>query len=66
VLPTNILSGFDEDANLVNLFTNTLVSPSNNAEICQTATQTIVHEFGFDSLTSAEGSCGSTTTTGDS
>ena len=66
VLPTNILSGFDEDSNLVNLFTNTLASPSNNAEICQTATQTIIHEFGFDSLTSGEGSCGSTTTTGDS
>jgi hypothetical protein len=66
VLPTNILSGFDEDSNLVNLFTNTLTSPSNNAEICQTATQNIIHQFGFDSLTSGEGSCGSTTTTGDS
>jgi hypothetical protein len=67
VLPTNILSGFDEDANLVDLFTNTAQSPRrNNAEICQTATQTIIHEFGFDSLTSGEGSCGSTTTTGDS
>ena len=30
--------------------------------MCQTAAQTIVHQFGFDSLTAAEGTCGSTTT----
>jgi hypothetical protein len=66
VLPTNVLSGFGEDASLVSLFTNTATLPANNAQICQTATQNIIHQFGFDSLTSGEGSCGSTTTQGDS
>ena len=66
VLPTNVLSGFNEDASLVDLFTNTATLPANNAELCQTAEQSVVHQFGFDSLTSAEGSCGSTTTTGNS
>ena len=66
MLPTNVLSGFGEDASLVSLFTNTATLPANNAQICQTATQDIIHTFGFDSLTSAEGSCGSTTTQGDS
>ena len=65
VLPTNVLSGFGEDASLVSLFTNTATLPANNAQICQTASQNIIHEFGFDSLTSGEGSCGSTTTQGD-
>ena len=62
VIPTNVLTGFDEDSNLVDLFTNTATLPANNAAICQSATQPIIHEFGFDSLTSGEGSCGSTTT----
>jgi hypothetical protein len=66
VVPTNVLSGFDEDASLVSLFTNTATLPSNNAAICGAAEQTIVKDFGFDSLTSSEGSCGSTTTTGNS
>jgi hypothetical protein len=66
VLPTDVLSGFDEDSNLVELFTNTATLPANNANICQSAIQTEIHQFGFDSLTSGEGSCGSTTTTGDS
>ena len=66
VLPTNVLSGTGEDASLVSLFTNTATLPANNAQICQTATQNIIHTFGFDSLTSAEGSCGSTTTKGNS
>ena len=65
VLPTNTLSGLGEDANLVSLFTNTAGS-GNNAAICQTAIQSEIHTFGFDSLTGSEGSCGSTTTTGDS
>ena len=38
--------------------------PANNAAICQTATQSMIHQFGFDSLTCGEGTCGSTTTTG--
>jgi hypothetical protein len=66
VLPTNTLSGLGADSALVSLFTNTLTSPSNNAVICQSAIQTEIHTFGFDSLTSGEGSCGSTTTQGDS
>jgi hypothetical protein len=67
VLPTNVLTpGIGEDASLVSLFTNTATLPANNAQICQTATQNIIHQFGFDSLTSGEGAtCGSTTTTGD-
>jgi hypothetical protein len=64
VIPTNVLSGFDEDANLVDLFTNTATLPSNNAAVCQSAVQSTIHEFGFDSLTSGEGSCGSTTLEG--
>jgi hypothetical protein len=65
VLPTDVLSGFGEDAALVSLFTNTSTLPANSAAICQTTEQGIIHQFGFDSLTSAEGSCGSTTTKGD-
>ncbi len=64
VLPTNSLSGLGEDANLVSLFTNTAGS-GNNAAICQSAIQSEIHTFGFDSLTGSEGSCGSTTTQGD-
>jgi hypothetical protein len=66
VLPTNVLSGNFEDASLVSLFTNTATSPANNAAICQSGIQTEIHNFGFDSLTSGEGSCGSTTQTGNS
>lgn len=66
VLPTTELSGFNEDASLVDLFTNTATSPANNAAICQSAIQSEINKFGFDSLTSGEGSCGSTTTTGNS
>ena len=66
VLPTSVLSGLGANASLINLFTNTATSPSNNAELCQTTAQATVKKFGFASLTSAEGSCGSTTTTGDS
>jgi hypothetical protein len=66
VLPTNVLSGFTEDSSLVSLFTNTATSPANNAAICQSAIQTQINKFGFDSLTAGEGSCGSTTQTGNS
>lgn len=66
VIPTDVLSGFDEDASLVSLFTNTATSPANNAAICQSGIQSQINEFGFDSLTTAEGSCGSTTQTGNS
>jgi hypothetical protein len=64
VIPTRTLSGFGQDQNLIDMFVNTATSPANNAEICQTYYQNIAHEFGFDSLTSSEGSCGSTTVEG--
>jgi hypothetical protein len=67
VIPTDVLSGQFVDQNLVSLFTNTATSPANNAAICQTPIQTEINDhFGFDSLTAAEGSCGSTTQTGNS
>ena len=66
MVPTRTLSGFNQDQNLVDMFVNTATLPANNAAICQTADQTIAHEFGFDSLTSTEGSCGSTTLKGNS
>jgi hypothetical protein len=58
VLPTSKLSGFTQDQALESLFVGT------SSALCQD--QTTVHQFGFDSLTSAEGTCGSTTTTGNS
>jgi ABC-type phosphate transport system substrate-binding protein len=64
VVPTRNLSGFGLDVNLVDMFDNTATLPANNAEICQTAYQTTAHDFGFDSLTSSEGSCGSTSVEG--
>jgi hypothetical protein len=59
-------SDFGFDASLIDLFVNTATLPANNAALCSTANQATVNEFGFDSLTAAEGSCGSTTTTGNS
>jgi hypothetical protein len=59
VVPTrSITSGLGEDSNLVDLFVGT------SSSICQTAAQQTANEFGFDSLTSGEGTCGSTTLTG--
>ena len=58
VLPTSKLSGFTQDQALERLFVGT------SSALCQD--QSTVHTFGFDSLTSAEGTCGSTTTTGNS
>ena len=67
VVPTSVLQpGIGEDSNLIAMFANTATLPANNAALCQTAEQTIVHDFGFDSQTTSEGSCGSTTTTGNS
>ena len=60
VLPTSKLSGFTQDAALESLFVGS------SSALCSTAFQSTVNEFGFDSLTSSEGTCGSTTTTGDS
>jgi hypothetical protein len=60
VLPTSKLSGFTGDAALESLFVGA------SSQLCSSAYQTTVNEFGFDSLTSSEGTCGSVTTTGDS
>ena len=67
VIPTNVLTGGSHpDNNLISLFTNTATSPANNAAICQSGIQSEINLFGFDSLTAAEGSCGSTTQKGNS
>jgi hypothetical protein len=58
VLPTSKLSGFTQDQALESLFVGT------SSALCQD--QGKVNTYGFDSLTSAEGTCGSTTTTGNS
>ncbi len=58
VLPTAKITGFTKDAALVSLFVGS------SASLCDSTEQGIVNTFGFDSLTVAEGTCGSTTTTG--
>ena len=58
VVPTSKLSGFTSDAALESLFSGS------GSALCSSTEQTIVNDFGFDSLTSGEGTCGSTTTTG--
>jgi hypothetical protein len=58
VVPTNKLSGFTENAALVSLFVGS------GSALCSSTAQTTAHTFGFDSLTTAEGTCGSTTSTG--
>ena len=60
VLPTAKITGFTKDAALVSLFVGS------SASLCNSTEQGIVNSFGFDSLVSAEGTCGSTTTTGNS
>jgi hypothetical protein len=58
VVPTTKISGFTANQALVSLFTGS------TASICAAGAQTTTHNFGFDSLTTAQGPCGSTTTTG--
>jgi hypothetical protein len=59
VLPTSKLSGFTQDAALESLFVGS------GSAICSSSEQTsVVHVFGFDSLTGSEGTCGTTTQTG--
>jgi hypothetical protein len=58
VLPTAKVTGFTKDAALVSLFVGS------TAALCQPGIQSEVNTFGFDSLTVSEGTCGSTTTTG--
>jgi hypothetical protein len=60
VLPTSKLSGFTADAALESLFVGS------GSQLCNATNQGTVHQFGFDSLTVSEGTCGSTTTTGNS
>jgi hypothetical protein len=60
VLPTSKLSGFTQSVPLEDIFVGT------GSAICSATNQATIHTFGFDSLTAAEGTCGSTTTTGDS
>ena len=58
VVPTSKLSSFTQDAALESLFVGT------GSALCSSTEQTIVNSFGFDSLVSSEGTCGSTTQTG--
>jgi hypothetical protein len=58
VLPSSKLSGFTQDQALESLFVGT------SSALC--SDQTRINQYGFDSLTTAEGTCGSTTTTGNS
>jgi hypothetical protein len=55
VVPTAKISGLRRDTGLVALFAGS------TAAICQTAAQNTAHQFGFDSLTAAQGTCGATT-----
>ena len=58
VVPTSKLSGFTQDTALESLFVGT------GSSLCSGTEQSIVNTFGFDSLTAGEGTCGSTTQTG--
>ncbi len=61
VLPTSDISGFTQNAGLESLFVGS------GSAICSSNSQTqIVNKFGFDSLVGTEGTCGQTTTTGNS
>ena len=61
VVPTAKISGFGANAALESLFVGA------SSSLCSSTEQTqVVNKFGFDSLTAAEGTCGSTSTTGDS
>ena len=58
VVPTAKLSGFTADAALESLFSGS------GSALCSTTEQNIIHTFGFDSLVGSEGTCGTTTQTG--
>jgi len=62
VVPTTKVSGslLQKDTALISLFANS------TASICSTTAQATANRFGLDSLTAAEGTCGSTATTGNS
>lgn len=58
VVPTSDLSGFTQNAAVESLFVGA------NSAVCSSTAQTTLHLFGFDSLVSSEGTCGSTTQVG--
>ena len=58
VVPTQSITGNFSNAALVSLFVGS------GSTLCSTAAQSTAHTFGFDSLTSGEGTCGSTTLEG--
>ncbi len=58
VVPTDVISGSFGDTGLESLFVGS------GSALCSTFYQNIVHQFGFDSLTGTEGTCGTTTQTG--
>jgi hypothetical protein len=58
VVPTRTLSGINFSAPLNALFVG------NTSAQCSTAAQSTAHDFGFDTLTAGEGTCGSTTSQG--
>lgn len=60
VVPTNKITGFTKNAALVSLFVGS------SSSLCSAASQATANRFGFDSLTAGEGTCGATTTTGNS
>ncbi len=60
VVPTDEISGNFASAGLESLFVGS------SSSLCSSAAQATVHLFGFDSLVSSEGTCGSTTQTGNS
>jgi hypothetical protein len=60
IVPTADLGSFGGNAAIKSLF------DGSTSVLCSSAAQTIAHEFGFDSLTGSEGTCGSTTNTGNS
>lgn len=60
VVPTSDLAGFGGNAAIKALF------DGSGSVLCSSGAQTIAHEFGFDTLTAAEGTCGSTSNVGNS
>ncbi|MGD0381471.1 MAG: hypothetical protein ABSC30_15965 [Acidimicrobiales bacterium] len=58
VVPSNKISGFTQNLALESLFVGS------GSALCSSTAQTTAHTFGFDSLTVAEGTCGSTSATG--
>ncbi len=58
VLPTSSITGSFADEALISLFVGS------SSSLCGSTEQAYVREFGFDALTGGEGTCGSTTQTG--